>query len=325
MKQTLILAMTAAVMLLSGCAGGPGAGEESGEASIAPGGGVPVAVVVERIIEGEILTKRLKEPVGLAVDFRGVVFVSDAGNHRIIRFNELLDAETEVGGFGSGEGGLDSPSFLMVDNSLNLVVSDVGNRRLARFDNRLHYAGEIKLIDDEDALKYGRPSGLAITDYGEMWYADHEKGCLVVFDNIGQFEKYVGDFGYTGGQLSQPEELVYERLRQQFLVCDAGNGRIIAYDDFGNFEYRFSTGSIEYPIATADGGDSRLWILDGVSGRLGLFDREGGSLFETGPMLAGDDRALSNPSDIALLPDGRLIISDTGNNRLVVCRPFYPE
>ena len=52
---------------------------------------VPVALVVERVISGDILGKPLRRPFGLAVDVRGHVYVSDAGNSRIIKFNTDMD------------------------------------------------------------------------------------------------------------------------------------------------------------------------------------------------------------------------------------------
>ncbi len=325
MIRTKALTLLLTAIVVTSCGGPPKPGDAKRTGFSAPGADVPVAILVEQVISGEILNLPMSEPYGLAVDFRDILFVTDAGNNRVIRFNADLRPEEDAGGFGYDDGALDSPSFLIVDNSLNLVVSDVGNRRLCSYDAYLHFARSIELTDDDDPLKYGQPAGLALTDYGELWYSDFELGCLVVFDNVGRFDRYVGDFGYTGGQLSQPQEILRDPAHNQFIVCDAGNGRLMIYDQYGNFEEKIEIDVIKYPIALALGENDQLWVLDGIEGRAALVNRDGEVLFSAGPVLPGDDRPLREPSDIVRLSDGRIIISDTGNDRLLVCRPFYPE
>ncbi len=87
---------------------------------------------------------------------------------------------------------------------------------------------------------------------------------------------------------------------------------------------RLKLDSDSYPIAaTAD--KMLLWVLDRRNSKLQCFDAEGYLVFEMGPSLPGDQAALKNPSDLLLLPDGMLLISDTGNNRLVLCRIVYED
>jgi DNA-binding beta-propeller fold protein YncE len=164
-----------------------------------------------------------------------------------------------------------------------------------------------------------------VTEYGALWVADRERDRVIVLDNQGRFESFIGDFGYTGGQLSSPEKVVAMPGGAGFVVCDAGNGRLVFYDGYGNFQSELAHEKFEYPIAAAAEPAGDLWVLDGVSGRLFFVDATATVLFETGPRLPGNDRALKGPSDIVRLADGRLLISDTGNNRLLVCRVILEE
>jgi hypothetical protein len=68
-----------------------------------------------------------------------------------------------------------------------------------------------------------------------------------------------------------------------------------------------------------------VWLLDGATGKVYMFDDRGRKVFQTGPTLAGNGRALKEPSDMVILPDERLMISDSGNNRLLVCRILFEE
>lgn len=284
---------------------------------------IPVAVVVENEIIGDVLGARLSQPFGLAVDTRGSLYCVDAGNNRVIQFNADLTPIREIGGYGTTQGLLNSPSFAVVDNGLNLLVTDEDNRRLARYDSHLTFAGNVEFYDSDDPLKFGFPSGVAVTEFGEIWIADQEQNRIAVFNHLGMFDRFVGDFGYSGGQLNSPEKITVSP-QGRFLVCDAGNSRIVIYDEYGNHERNVSYDKFDYPIAltiTKKG----ICVLDGSTGRLFFFTHRWQCMFVIGPQLPGAGSSLRKPSDIAALPDGRLVISDTGGDRLLVCRIVNSE
>jgi hypothetical protein len=282
---------------------------------------VPAALVVEKEISGVILGKPLRRPFGLAVDAGGRVYVSDAGNSRVIKFDPDLKPEREIGGYGAQEGLFDRPSFLTVDRDLSLLVSDEGNRRICRYDSYLQFVEALPFYDSEDPLKFGYPSGVALTEYGEVWIADRERNRIVVYDNVGAFDRFVGDFGYPGGQVISPEKIIRDG-RGNFIVCDGGNRRLVVYDEYGNFSFEIKDDSFEYPAAVVN-KNGHLWLLDGGSSQIYYLDALGKKIFTTGPNLTGSSQPVKNPSDITLLNDGRLLISDSGNNRLLVCRVVY--
>lgn len=267
--------------------------------------------------------QRLKDPAGMAVDAAGNVYVVDSGNDRLVKLRANLDPSVETGGFGSQSGLLNRPSFVTIDNELNLWVSDEGNRRLSRFDGQLNYVDEIPFYDSDNPLRFGFPSGIAVADYGEVWVADRENNYITVFDNLGNFERLVGDFGYSGGQLLNPEKIVLDD-DDNFIVADGGNQRLVVYDGYGNFSHELKLNSLRYPISLALSG-SRMWVLDGGTGVIVLIDAEGRILFRCGPVLVGSERGLIEPTDLVLLSDDRLLISDSGNSRLLVCRIIYNE
>lgn len=294
------------------------AGEERSESQIS---NLPLALMIEAEITGEILGLKLKEPGGLAGGDHGSIFLCDEANNRIVRFDSELIPRSDTKGYGGGEGMLSRPAYAWLDNTLNLIVADPGNRRLVWFDRQLHYVDELSLIDDDDPLKYGEVSSVGVTSYGELWVVDWEMGRVAIIDNTGKFDSYIGDFGYSGGELMRPEKIVADN-HNGFWVCDAGNGRIVHYDGYGNFQEQLKDELIEYPISVAL-DDAGKWVLDGRTGRVLYFDIENNRQFVTGPMLVGSNKPMKKPSDILLLSDNRLLISDTGNDRLLVCRIFY--
>ncbi|MFQ5453017.1 MAG: NHL repeat-containing protein [Candidatus Zixiibacteriota bacterium] len=283
----------------------------------------PVTLLIEKEIAGSVFGNRLKQPFGLAIDFKGYIYISDAGNNRLVRFNSDFSSDREIGGYGSSPGLFDRPSFISFDNGLNLMVSDEGNRRLTRYNSQLNFVDELIFNDIDDPLKFGYPSGIAFTKYGEVWIADREKNRVAVFDNIGRFDQFLGDFGYPGGQLNSPEKIIKDS-DDNFIVCDAGNARLVYYDSFGNFIKEIKNKLFVYPISVTE-YNGNLWVLDGSNGRIYSLDKKGNILFEIGPNFPGSSKGLKEPSDIIFLPDRTLLISDTGNNRLLVLSIIYEE
>ena len=277
-----------------------------------------VFLIVEQIISGQILNAGLSEPYGLAASRDGSVFVVDRGANRVIRFNSDLKPENQIGGYGLGMESFNRPTFVAVDNELNIYISDENNRRVARFDARLNYVDDIRFADEEDPFRFGYPSGIGVTSYGEVWIADREKNRLCRFNNIGRFDRFLGDFGSPEGQLANPEKIVTD-IDGKFYVCDADHRRLVIYDEFGNFIRKLVFSDIDYLIAAAIEKNA-IWILDGSMSRILFADKNGKVLEQFGPILSGDNTALKQPSDLILLRDGRLLISDSGNRRILVCR-----
>lgn len=306
-----------ALVLLSVSCGSPDKDAVHGDQPIAK----PSMLLVEKVISGVVLGNPLKQPYGLAVGQGGRLYVTDAGNDRLVQFSGDFTPVRDYGGYGGEAGLLDRPGFLTIDNDLNLMVSDEGNRRVSRYDSRLNFVNELLFKDEQDPLKFGYPSGIAFTDYGEVWVADRDKDQIAVFSNVGNFDRLVGDYGYAGGSLSSPEKICRERSGN-FIVCDAGNRRLMVYDAYGNFNRQIAVDRWEYPSAALVHADL-VWVLDKATAELFCLDRRGEVVLRTGPGLPGNDIALKRPSDLAIMPSGELIIADTGNNRLLVCRIIY--
>ncbi|UCG60630.1 MAG: NHL repeat-containing protein [Candidatus Zixiibacteriota bacterium] len=283
----------------------------------------PQLLLVDTVISGEILRNPLSKPHGLAADLKGNIYVVDAGNNRLVRFGTDLTPLRDYGGFGKEAGLLDRPSYLAFDNGLNLMVSDEGNRRVSRYNSQLNFVDELSFYDSEDPLKFGYPSGIAFTDYGEVWVADRDNNRVAIFSNVGKFDRFLGDVSYAGERLNTPEKII--RLESgEFVICDAGNQRLIIYDRYGNYSYKIDLSDFEFPKAVAS-HKGFLWVLDGVTGVVACLDLRGELLYQVGPTITGNEIAMKNPSDLIMLPPNRLLISDSGNNRILVCRIVYEE
>ena len=299
--------------LLSACGGGkPDAAAEVVSHA------TPATLIVEQEISGTVLGSVLRQPFGVAVAADGTVYCVDRGNDRLIKFRPDLTAVRDAGGTGTAAGLLSRPGYVAVDNTLNVLVSDEGNQRISRFNADLLFVEAIEFYDPDSPSRFGTPSGVAVNRYGEMWVADRRENHIALYNNQGAFDRYIAGFGYQGGQVQEPEKITLD-AGEQFCVADAGNNRVIIYDQYGNHAETISSSAFDHPVAAIPLRNT-TWVLDRSQGRLYYCDRQGRILFAIGPDLPGIDRALREPSDMALLPDGRLLLSDSGNNRLLVCR-----
>jgi sugar lactone lactonase YvrE len=279
----------------------------------------PAALVVEQQFSGAILGKTLKSPSALAVNDHGAMYLIDAGNKRVIWFDAHL---TPIRDF-SGEGGtfsrLSEPTYLAIDADRTLWITDSGRRVLVQCSERLDYLGEIEPKDEQSPSELGDPAGVAVTGFGGIWVTDSDNNRIVVLDALGKVSEFVGDFGYAGGPLRRPGKLLLVN-QDQIYACDTENRRIVVYNDRGSLIKEIVHPVIENPVAVAIDGHGWVWTLDKNSGRIHCFDRDGHYLTSLGPIVSGTDQALARPSDLAFTPDGRLVISDTDNNRLLVCQ-----
>ena len=93
---------------------------------------------------GPATTASLSNPIGLAVDVSGNLYIADAGNNRIRKVDAATGVITMVAGRGtegfSGDGGpatrarLDNPWDVAVDDTGNLYIADFGNNRVRKVD-----------------------------------------------------------------------------------------------------------------------------------------------------------------------------------------------
>ncbi|MBN2226911.1 MAG: NHL repeat-containing protein [candidate division Zixibacteria bacterium] len=306
----------ALVLLLLSC--GPRPGQETRPVA------TPLGLILETVIEGTVLSRSLSQPKGVTVDNTGAVYVVDAGNNRIIRFSRDMQALRDVGGFGTAEGLLKWPTYITADRNLNLYVSEEGNQRISVFDTHLNFGYLIDLVDPEDPLKYGRPAGIAISEFGEVLVADRDNSRIAVFNSFSNFDRFVGGAETSAGYLLKPTG-IYLLPDNTILTCDNGNAKIEKFDAFGIYMSSFGGGYLNDPSGITVDDHGNIWVVDRDPAALCCFDGQGNALYigERGRDAAFDK--MEEPFDVAALPGSRLIVSDVKGDRLLVYHILYQD
>ncbi|MFC1565183.1 NHL repeat-containing protein [candidate division KSB1 bacterium] len=73
------------------------------------------------------------KPADIAADGEGNIYVLDAGNHRVQKFNKDHKYLQTIGREGQGPGELSRPLYLDLDKDGNIYVSDISNARIQVF------------------------------------------------------------------------------------------------------------------------------------------------------------------------------------------------
>jgi streptogramin lyase len=284
----------------------------------------PIGLVLEKKITGVVLGRNLSRPHGVTSDDYGRLFVVDAGNNRLLKLDRDFGPVREAGGFGSSEGLLSSPTYIAIDNNLNLYVSDAGNQRISIYDAGLNFVESIDLIDPDDPMKFGRPAGLAVDNHGELMLADPDKSRVAVFDNLMTFDRYMGDIDSYSGLLLTPQAIADES-GGNIIVADPGRSRLVRFDVYGIYLAEFGEGNLDKPSGIDVDSFGNIWVIDAGLSAVICFSSDGKKIFSVGSPCGEGDYCFSQPRDLTVLPGNRLGISDTGHDRLLIYRVLYPE
>jgi DNA-binding beta-propeller fold protein YncE len=82
-------------------------------------------------------------PTGIALDeSNGWVYVVDAGNNRVQKFDSRGNFLKVWGTSDIGDGQFQAPGAITVDESGSVYVADTGSHRVQKFDSRGGYLGQ---------------------------------------------------------------------------------------------------------------------------------------------------------------------------------------
>jgi predicted membrane-bound mannosyltransferase/DNA-binding beta-propeller fold protein YncE len=138
----------------------------------------------------------------------------------------------------------------------------------------------------------------------------------------------IGGRGYAKGQLESPSDVAIDGAGNLY-VADTNNDRIEKYDAAGNF-LAYAGGfqsdiEMTQPWSLAVGDDGSVFVANTWAHTVIKLDTDlqvvetwgAGGQVEPG----GDPFALYGPRDIAVAPNGNLMLTDTGNARVVEYTP----
>ncbi|MEB3198426.1 MAG: hypothetical protein VKP62_14595 [Candidatus Sericytochromatia bacterium] len=248
---------------------------------------------------------RFRQPIGLAFDRNGVMYLADTGNHTIRRIT--LQGEVALfAGRAATEGSRDGtrldarfrrPRDVVVDLDGMIYVADTGNHCIRRIApdasvTTLAGAGTAGFADGQgSAAQFNTPSDLSLGPDGNLYVADTGNHRIRMVTPSGAVTTLAGgaepgfrDDRGSAAQFFQPSGLVVDGLGRVYIA------------DRGNHALRLLTRDSQ--------GGIRVRTFAGAGGQPGY--RDG----------AGLSARFNEPTGLSLDGDNRLYVADTGNSLL---------
>ncbi|MBS1585555.1 MAG: T9SS type A sorting domain-containing protein [Bacteroidetes bacterium] len=196
---------------------------------------------------------KLNNPIAVATDTFGNIFVVDYGNNRIRKINAagIISTVAGTGVVGhTGDGGpaiaatLDTPTCVVADPQGNLYIADRGNNCIRKVDTAgiiTNYAGSATGSygfsgdgGSATAALLAHPYGVALDQYGHLYIADEENQRIRMINGPGNINTIAGSgvlsFCGDGGDplqacLNHPKGVAVSSAGDVY-VADAFNNRI---------------------------------------------------------------------------------------------------
>ena len=202
---------------------------------------------------------------------------------------------------GSQPGELSQASWLAEVGRSSFVVSDCGNKRVQIFQTS---GNLLSLISDDFS-----PMGLAVTSKRNIIVCDRLQKMVQVFSPEG---KLISKWG-SGKFLSPCDVAVC--ANGDMIISDLGDNSVSLYKNESK-KVLFLGGSLfKEPRYVASGPSNEIIVTDCKEHVVKVFDSRGKLLAKMGGE-GGGDGSLSSPSGVCCMPQGHLVVADTGNNRL---------
>lgn len=161
----------------------------------------------------------------------------DSENHKVLMYDSEWTYLGWFGGYGTGNGELDTPTTLVVTENYVYVV-DSGNHRVQQFDRDGYYVGQFGT--------YGTGNGEFDTPFGidtngiYIYVTDTGNNRVQIFDMDFNYVDQFGSSGYGNGEFDYPCDITIDD--HYIYVSDKNNHRFQVFL-LTSYEYIYKTGS----------------------------------------------------------------------------------
>jgi tripartite motif-containing protein 71 len=240
--------------------------------------GVLSFIIGEAGVEGSD-NQHFADPLGVAFDSSGRIYVADCRNHRVQIFNSVGVWEASLGsGFGTGNYRFNCPSGVAFDSSGNIYVADADKHRVQIFDRKRNYIATLGITGEvgSDNSHFNWPNDVEVDASGNIYVADTLNHRVQVFNSSWDWQKSLGVSGVCGHDSSH--------------FCEPWG---VAVDPAGN-----------------------LYVAEKFNPRVQIFDSSGAYLTTLGGEFGSQNGQFIELYGVDVDAEGNVYIADTLNHRV---------
>ena len=278
----------------------------------------PPAWVASWVLDTTVTDGIFNIPWGAAFDTSGNIYINDAFNGRLQKFDPSGTFVAKVLSQGTTTP-FQMPMGLAVDTTGNVYVLDRIANQIQKFDLSLNYVTTWGGTGSGQK-QFNSPTAIAVGPSGNIYIADSGNQRVQVLDSGGNYLRQWGSpavvppldgqFSFVFGIAVDSSENVY--------VSDMTLNRIQKFDSQGTFlakwEYQGTAdGKFVNPLGLAVDAIGNVYVADLGNHRVDKFDSSGNFLAKIGSAGTGNG-GFSWPVALAVNASGQVVVSDyTGN------------
>ena len=258
----------------------------------------------------------------VAVDSQNSLYVLDAGDSKVKKFDSNGNLILFWGSVGSTEGQLKNPSGIFVDAKY-VHVADKGNSRIVTFDKN----GNFERIWGNSGIEsqsLRSPEDVAVDSSGIYLVTDSGWNKILKFDQVGEYAGKIESIQTAAAKFSATNSIISDENRLLILVTK--DNRILQFTNNGEFVKSFGTtgednGKFLNPNSFAFDANGNIFVADSGNHRIQVIDSNGKFLNKWGTFGTGYAQFMEI-SGIAVDSDGNVYTADSIANRILKFSPF---
>jgi len=210
------------------------------------------------------------------------------------------------------------PTGLAVGPKDEIYVVDRGRAKISVYSPTGKFVKFFTPSGGEDTA--WSPLTAAVDSNGDVYVADAKKdqNRIIVMNKSGKILRTFGTSGAGKGQFAFPNGIALTKDR--VYVADSNNARVQAFDKKGKylFSFRPAQGTeLTHPLGIDATRSGEVILVESFGHQVQSYTPEGGGIYTFGTIGISNGQ-LRYPEGIAITPNGRVFVADTGNNRIQV-------
>ena len=280
---------------------------------------IAVNILVEKLGTPILTISGLNTPVGVAINLKREIVVSETGNHCISVFSPTGVKLRSFGSKGSCQGQFKHPKYVTHDNEGSILVADDGNNRIQKFTADGDFLTAVGTWGSRP-LQFSSPHGIAWNARNNKVYvADRANNRVQILNSDLTFSHAFGVRGNGMGQFKFPWDIACDSTGQVY-VADSWNHCIQVFTIEGVYIRKIGVpgvgkGELNHPSGVAIDASDKVYITKRDNHRVSVFTSEGQFLTSFGTKGVGHGESRS-PIGLAVDTNGIVYVCDTGNNKI---------